>query len=271
MTTGSIDAAPAPAPALSVILPCYAGAAEARQTVAVLVDYLPKVSSSWEIVVVDDGGNDFDAVPLSASPQIRLVRHPANRGKGAAVRTGMLAARGGVRIYTDVDMPYDRELLPFMADCVLRRGFHLVIGDRTLADSSYAEATGWFRRRLSALGSLVIGSLVTGGFFDTQCGIKAMSGEIADAVFPLVRTRGFAFDVEVVYVALKHGLDIKRVPVRLRRNLRSTVRPIRDSIVSAVDILRIKLRQMRGQYRNDQLDAILRGERARAYAPFLPD
>ena len=133
------------------------------------------------------------------------------------------------------------------------------------------DATGWIRRRLSGLGSLVIGSLVTGGFFDTQCGIKAMSGEVADAVFPLVRTNGFAFDVEVVYVALKHGLDIKRVPVRLRRNLRSTVRPLRDSIVSAADILWIKLRQMQGKYRNDRLDAILRDERARAYAPFLGD
>jgi dolichyl-phosphate beta-glucosyltransferase len=255
-------------PDLSVVLPCYRGAPVAARTVEALADYLPTVSPHWEIIVVDDGGGGFDASPLPSLPHVRLISHKRNLGKGAAVRTGMLAARGTVRIFTDVDMPYDRELLPMMAEYITHNGFHLVIGDRRLPGSQYAAATGVSRRALSAVASRVVGSLVTGGFFDTQCGIKAVRGDIADALFQLVRTERFAFDVEVVYLALKHGLDIKRVPVRLRRNFGSSVRPIRDAARSGVDILRIKLRQVRGEYRSPQLEQILQSEMSSAFARF---
>ena len=253
---------------ISLVLPCFAATADAHRSVAALTAYLPSVAPRWEIIVVDDGGNDFEAAPLPAGPAVRLLRHHANAGKGAAVKTGMLAARGAVRVYTDVDMPYDRELIPFMARYVTDNGFHMVIGDRSLPDSIYASDTPLIRRALSAIASRAIGSRVTGGFFDTQCGIKALRGDVADALFPLVRTAGFAFDVEVVYLALKHSLDIKRVPVRLRRNLRSSVRPLRDAALSGWDILRIKGRQLRGAYRDDPLASIVRGELARAYEPF---
>ena len=255
-------------PLLSVVMPCYGGATVAQQTVAALSSYLPDVLASWEIVVVDDGGGDFAANPLPSAPNIRLVTHARNRGKGAAVRTGMLAATGVVRVFTDIDMPYDRELLPLMAEYILHNGFHVVIGDRRLPDSHYAPETQISRRVLSTIASTIIGSLVTGGFFDTQCGIKAVRGDIADALFRLVRTDRFAFDVEVVYLALKHGLDMKRVPVRLRRNLGSSVRPVRDAVRSAFDILRIKQRQLRGEYQSDALQSILRAEMRTAVAKF---
>jgi len=255
-------------PQLSVILPCFRGAPVAVRTVEALAEYLPTVIPHWEIIVVDDGGGGFDIAPLPDLPHVRLITHDRNLGKGAAVRTGMLAAQGTVRIFTDVDMPYDRELLPLMAEYITHNGFHLVIGDRRLPGSRYAPATGASRRALSAIASGVVGSLVTGGFFDTQCGIKAVRGDVADALFQLVRTRRFAFDVEVVYLALKHGLDIKRVPVRLRRNFGSSVRPFRDAARSGVDILRIKLRQVRGEYRSPQLEEILRSESSSAFARF---
>ena len=166
--------------------------------------------------MVDDGGGDFESAPLPARANIRLLRHERNRGKGAAVRTGMLAARGRVRDLTDADLPYDRELIPLMTELIDARGFHLVIGDRTLPGSVYGEATSLARRMLSGFASKFVGTLVTGGFFDTQCGIKAVRVHVPTA-FPAVRIDRFAFEVEVVYLALKHGLDIKRVPVRLRR------------------------------------------------------
>jgi dolichyl-phosphate beta-glucosyltransferase len=248
------------APALSVVLPCYRAAATAVETVGTLSGFLPTITDDWEIVVVDDGGNDFRATPLPGHPRLQLVSHPRNLGKGAAVRAGMRAARGRVRVFTDVDLPYDRELIPLMTEYIERSGFHLVIGDRSLPGSEYAETTSVSRRMLSRVASQFIGSIVTGGFFDTQCGIKAMRGDVADLLFPLVRTDGFAFDVEVVYLALKHRLDIKRVPVRLRRNDGSTVRPVRDAIRSTADLLSIKWRQTRGEYRSGGLEAIVRGE-----------
>ncbi|HEY4102226.1 MAG TPA: glycosyltransferase [Gemmatimonadales bacterium] len=252
--------------AVSVILPCFRSTPVALRTAEVLAAYLPTVFPTWELIVVDDGENEFGTAPLPDADNVRLITHSRNLGKGAAVRTGMLAARGRIRIFTDIDMPYDRELLPVLADYIDRSGFHLVIGDRTLPGSHYAAATSPARRMLSAVASRVIGSLVTGGFFDTQCGIKAMRGDVADALFPMIRTRRFAFDVEIVYLALKHGLDVKRVPVHLRRNLESSVRPFPDAVRSAIDILAIKLRQLRREYDNPELAAIIFDEHARALA-----
>ncbi len=246
---------------LSVILPCHGAAATVARSVETLVTYLPRITTHWEVIVVDDGANDFGAHPLTDDPRVRLIRHRVNLGKGAAVRSGVLAATGHVRLFTDADLPYDRELIEAMSQYVTTRGFHLVIGDRTLAGSRYAPATG-VRRLLSAVASWSIGSLVTGGFHDTQCGIKAIRGDVAQALFPLVRTPGFAFDVEVLYIALKHGLDVKRVPVRLRRNEASSVRPLRDGVLAALAIAAIKWRQVRGCYASPVLDAIVAAESA---------
>lgn len=256
------------APGVSVVLPCYAAAPVAVRSVEVLSAYLDRVLPGWEILVVDDGGNDFAANPLPALPGVRLLRHSRNLGKGAAVRTGMLAARGRVRVFTDVDLPYDRELIPLMAEYITARGFHLAIGDRTLPGSIYAEATSLTRRGLSSLASLFIGTLVTGGFFDTQCGIKAVRGDVADELFRLVRIERFAFEVEVVYLALKHGLDVKRVPVRLRRNVSSSVRPLRDAARSLLDLWTMKLRQLRGRYRSEALEFLVAAETAALRARF---
>ena len=260
--------APPQVPAVSVVLPCYAAAAQAARSAEVLAAYLSGVLPSWEILVVDDGGNDFAANPLPSLPGVRLLRHSRNRGKGAAVRTGMLAATGRVRVFTDADLPYDRELIPVMAEYITARGFHLAIGDRTLPGSIYAEATSLTRRALSGVASRFIGTLVTGGFFDTQCGIKAVRGDVAEELFRLVRIERFAFEVEVVYLALKHGLDVKRVPVRLRRNLSSSVRPLRDAARSLADVLGMKLRQLRGRYRSVALEHLLAAEHAALRARF---
>jgi len=249
-------------PAVSVVLPSYRAAALAVRSAEVLAGYLDRVLPSWEILVVDDGGGDLTPAALPPRPEVRLLRHDRNLGKGAAVRTGMLAARGRVRVFTDADLPYDRELIPLMTELITARGFHLVIGDRTLPGSVFGEATSLSRRTLSALASKFIGTLVTGGFFDTQCGIKAVRGDVAEELFRLVRINRFAFEVEVVYIALKHGLDIKRVPVRLRRNLGTSVRPFRDSARSLFDLAGLKLRQLRGGYLSAPLAALAAAETA---------
>ncbi len=251
-----------PLPTVSVVLPSYRAAPLAARSADVLAGYLDRALPSWEILVVDDGGGDFESAPLPARANIRLLRHERNRGKGAAVRTGMLAARGRVRVFTDADLPYDRELIPLMTELIDARGFHLVIGDRTLPGSVYGEATSLARRMLSGFASKFVGTLVTGGFFDTQCGIKAVRGDVADELFRLVRIDRFAFEVEVVYLALKHGLDIKRVPVRLRRNLGTSVRPFRDSAQCLLDLAGLKLRQIRGKYRSPALASLVAEELA---------
>ena len=253
-------ALPTTAPDLSVVLPCYRSAALARRSVDRLCDFLDRGTLSYEVIVVDDGGGDFRSAAFDDREQVRLVELPRNRGKGAAVIAGMLAARGEVRAFTDVDLPYDPDRLVVMAGCIRDLGYHLVIGDRTLPGSTYTTAISFKRSLASALFSDFVGRIVTGGYFDTQCGLKAVRGDVAELVFPLLHVDRFAFDVELVYLALKHRLDIKRIPVQLRNNETSTVRLFRDSARGVVDVLRIKYHQMLGHYQCDALDRITHDE-----------
>lgn len=247
-------------PELSVVLPCYRAAQIARRSVADLNSMLETSGFSWEIIVVDDGGNDFDDADWQRDDRVRLLTHDRNRGKGAAVRTGMLAAKGAARVFTDVDLPFGTDLIPVIRSCLVDRGFHMVLGDRTLPDSSYHHETSQSRRFASALFTNFVGRVVTGGFFDTQCGLKGIRGDVADGIFPLLRIDRFAFDVELVYVALKHRLDIKRIPVQLRNNETSSVRLLRDSVRGLLDVFRIKGNQLSGLYGSPVLERIVRDD-----------
>jgi len=247
-----------------VILPCFRGAEIARRSADRLAGFLAAGPLSWEVVVVDDGGGDFGAGPWLGDQPITLVELPENRGKGAAVREGMLEATGRVRVFTDVDLPYDLELLPLIASYVLDHGYHLVVGDRTLPDSTYGLDVGWQRSLGSRVFSELFGRLVTGGFFDTQCGLKGFRGDVAELLFPRCSLDRFAFDVELIYIALKHRLDIKRIPVQLRNNETSTVRLHRDGFRMARDVLRIKRNQLRGLYDCPELTRLLCDDVARS-------
>ena len=262
-------------PELSVILPCYRSALLASASVARLDAFLREAGLSAEIIVVDDGGGDFPAEPWD--PAIaRLIRLPRNRGKGAAVSAGMRAARGRVRVFTDVDLPYDLELLPVIVGYIREQGFHVVIGDRTLPDSAYLTDLSLPRRIASSLFSQFVGRVVTGGFFDTQCGLKGMRDDVANELFALQRLDRFSFDVELVYLALKHKLDIKRIPVQLRNNQTSTIRLVRDAPQGFLDVFRIKWHQLRGDYRSVVLEEMVRHdyqrvvESTRAHARAVP-
>jgi glycosyltransferase involved in cell wall biosynthesis len=219
--------------------------------------------SSWEIIVVDDGGQDLPDDLCSASENVRLLRFAVNRGKGAAVRAGMLAASGDIRVYTDIDLPYGTMAISVMGRYIAECGFHVVIGDRTLPGSVYGEELGFSRRAASAIFSTFVGRIVTGGFFDTQCGLKAFRGDVAESLFSRLRVERFAFDVEVVYVCLKHRLDIKRIPVQLENNVTSSVRVVRDGLRGMIDIFRIKCHQLMGHYRTVELERIVRADHAK--------
>lgn len=215
---------------------------------------------SWEIIVVDDGGNDIASEDFADLTRVQILRFPENRGKGAAVRGGMLAATGEVRVFTDVDLPYDLDLIPTIATIIRERGFHMVIGDRSLPTSRYASELNLGRRLASKIFTGFVGTLVTGGFFDTQCGLKGLRGDVANEIFRLAQIDRFAFDVELVYLALKHKLDVHRIPVQLRSNETSSVKLLRDASRGVIDVLRIKLNQIRGLYASPSLANLIQRE-----------
>lgn len=243
--------------ALSVVLPCYRAAALARQSVRTLVDAFEGCVSSYEIIVVDDGADDCEqalaGVTAGASGRVGVITLERNRGKGAAVAAGMAKAQGAVRVYTDIDVPYGAEPILLIESLIRTRGFHVVIGDRTFPQSLYETELPLGRRVASSVFSFITATLVTGGFFDTQCGLKGFRGDIAQVLFELQRVDRFAFDVELLYIALKYGLEIKRIPVVLESNTTSSVRLGRDAMQTFIDVARIKLNQMQGLYRSDIL------------------
>jgi glycosyltransferase involved in cell wall biosynthesis len=223
-----------------------------------------------ETIVVDDGGGDFPAQPWEPALSARLLRLPRNRGKGAAVAAGMRVATGRVCVFTDVDLPYDLDLIPVIVGYIRDYGFHVVIGYRTLPDSLYLSDLSLQRRLASELFSQFVGRVVTGGFFDTQCGLKGMRGDIAHELFRLQRLERFSFDVELVYLALKHKLDIKRIPVQLRNNETSTIRLFRDASQAVLDVFRIKWYQVRGKYRSELLHNVVRADYRRVFESTQP-
>jgi dolichyl-phosphate beta-glucosyltransferase len=209
---------------------------------------------------VDDGSTD-DTSAVARAAGAHLIRFERNRGKGAALRAGIATTTGQICGFTDADLPYGLDALPLAISYIRDRRFHAVVGDRTLPGSTYQNA-GLARTIISGVASFAFRTLVTGGIYDTQCGFKAFRGDVADELFRLARIDGFAIDVELIYLALKHRLDVKRIPVQLQRNAPSSVRVVRDSIRAFREIVAIRLNLARGRYRSPALGRMLAAELA---------
>lgn len=237
-------------PQLSIVLPCYNGADFARENVPLLQRYLDEKGIDNEIIIVDDGSDDQSATRRAVQELgCRYEELHPNKGKGAAVRRGMLSAKGKYRIYTDIDIPYELDCIDKFLYYLKVKEFHLVAGDRTLPESSYFKEIPIMRRVSSQIFSKITGGLITGGWYDTQCGIKGFQAAVAQDLFGVGRINRFAFDVELLYIALKRNYDIKRMPVRLRSNETSTVRVLIDGMTMVKDVGNIRLNYFLGHYR----------------------
>lgn len=255
--------------AVSVVLPAYNAAADIGLSVNGLIRFFEDRHLHGEVIIADDGSRDGTAEAVPSHPDVRVVRLPRNRGKGAAIRAGMSEASGEIRVFTDADLPYGPEPIAVAMRFIQERGFHAVVGDRTLPGSSYRHE-GLLRRSVSELASFTFRTLITGGIYDTQCGFKAFRGDVAAELFRIARIDGFAIDVELIYLLLKYRLDIKRIPVRLRYNAGSSVRVLLDSARAGRDVLRMRANWARGGYRSAGLAAVLERDMASLEPSALP-
>jgi len=243
---------------ISLVIPVCNGADFIAETVTSSRDFLAGRDLNFEIVVVDDGSSDNSAAAIRplTDERVSLIELSPNRGKFGALTVGMAEARGACRVFTDADLPYDLDAIPYIAELVNDGGFHVVVGDRTLPESCSATQTHLSRRLSSRIFSFCVRMLVTGGLFDSQCGLKGFRADVAEAAFPLLTDPGFSGDVELLYIALKHNLSIRRIPVRLRATSTSTVRLTIHSLPMLGRILRLRHNWTSGRYDSVELSRL---------------
>jgi glycosyltransferase involved in cell wall biosynthesis len=210
---------------LSVVIPAYNEALRLPATLARVREHLEGRGIKHEILVVDDGSSDdTSGVARAAAGAVRVLRHQPNRGKGYAVRQGMLAATGALRLMTDADLstPID-ELARLEAE--IDRGFDVAIGSRAVAGARIEVHQPAYREALGRLFNVLVQVLLLPGLADTQCGFKLFNGRAARAVFAVAKLNGWAFDVEILHLCVRFGCPVVEVPVRWGHSPGSKVRP----------------------------------------------
>ena len=244
---------------LSLVIPIRNGAAYAARNASFVHSYLSSISNlSFEIIFVDDGSSDSTSGVLKSLNLgcVKVLTLPSNQGKFGAIKAGMSAASGACRIFTDGDIPYELEAIKYIYSIISQRHIHVVVGDRNLKGSEYAEQLTPIRSVLTYMFTFFVRSLVTAGIFDTQCGLKGFREDVAEALFPMLRDNGFSGDVELLYICLKYNLEIKRVPVRLRRSAPSTVRVVNHGLRMLRRISRLRRSWNKGYYYSDKMERI---------------
>lgn len=241
-------------PRLSVVVPCYQGEAYVAAALTRLRDHLRAEQDTLgrsEIILVDDGSSDRTAAIVETElPEVRLIRHERNRGKGAAVRTGVLAAEGEFIVFTDADVPYDLQALEPMLDYLDRKEFHACIGTRALSRMPPQVERGFARSAASWVFTELVSRIVVTGIRDTQAGFKGFRRRAARFLFGESRIDNFAFDVEVLYLAFKNDLDVKRLPVRLTVDDHSSVSLWRHAPAMLWALIQLPFRYHAGRYRS---------------------
>jgi dolichyl-phosphate beta-glucosyltransferase len=236
-------------PALSVVIPAYNESARLPRTLERLDAYLRAAHPDHEILVVDDGSTDSTAAAARAAGlrALTVIDYAPNRGKGHAVRRGMLAARGVRRLMTDADLSTPIEDLERLSKAI-DAGADVAIGSRALPDSNVEVRQPWYREAMGRLFNVCVRLLVLPDLRDTQCGFKLFTAAAAEAAFGPAILDGFSFDVESLYIARGRGLRIAEIGVTWR-NHEATHVSLRRGGEAFVDLLRIRTNGARGRYR----------------------
>jgi glycosyltransferase involved in cell wall biosynthesis len=236
---------------LSIVIPAFDEALRIRPTLERLHAHLAARPLSYEILVVDDGSRDETVAVVEAAaatiPHLRVLRQPRNRGKGAAVRRGMLAARGRVRVMWDADGSMPVEELPRLLAPIAAGRVEIAIGSR-YAPGARTAPQPFYRVAWSRLCNQVVQRSLVPRVLDTQCGFKAFTERAARDLFASATIDGWAFDLEILALARRRGLPIEEVGVAWQDDGRSRVSPLRDMVRVVRETLAIRRNFKRGLY-----------------------
>lgn len=231
-------------PSLSIVIPAYNEEKRLKGTLQQITDWIRAGDREYtEILVVDDGSTDDTAELVlrfqRSQPCVRLLSNPGNRGKGYAVRHGMLDARSDWILYTDADLSAPIEDFQRLYEAVTRQEAQVAIGSRAVDRSLVSLRQSAFREYSGRFFNLVMRTMTGLPFRDTQCGFKLFNAEAAKQIFQRQQLDGFSFDVEDLYIAKKLGIKVVEVPVRWR-NVEGTKVSIVSGLRSFQDLLKIR-------------------------------
>src|SRR3984893_5373200 len=222
-------------PPFSVVIPAFNEAARIGETVRQTLEYLERVSPESELIVVNDGSTDTTSTIArnalaGAKIDNRLLENFPNGGKGAAVGKGLRAATKPIGLFFDADLSTPLGETPKVIEPIANGEVDIAFGSRALDRRLIGNRQPWRREQSGRVFNLIV-RLATGlPFWDTQCGFKAFQLDVCRPILEAARIEGFAFDVELLYLAQRAGLRLREVPVRWNHAEGSKVQFIHDSL-----------------------------------------
>jgi len=232
--------------ALSIVIPAFDEASRLGATLDRVLAWADDDGRPCEVVVVDDGSRDATSAVASSrgDGRVRLVRLPENRGKGAALRAGVLASRGELVLLTDADLSTPIAEVARLEQALA--GADVAIGSRAVAGARIVEHQPFWREWSGRLFNRLLRLSAVGELRDTQCGFKLLRGDVARELFPRLTIERFAYDVELLWLARRRGYRVREVGVEWRNDLSSRVRLWRDGPRMLLDVARFRWRHRGG-------------------------
>jgi glycosyltransferase involved in cell wall biosynthesis len=222
-------------PAISVVVPCFNEAERIGETLRLTLDYLGKVAPDSELIVVNDGSTDATGESIRevfsepTNIETHLLENFPNRGKGAAVRNGLLSATRPIGLFSDADLSTPIDEMPKLIEPIAAGEVDIAFGSRGLNRKLIGHHQPWRREQAGRVFNLIV-RLATGlPYWDTQCGFKAFRLAVCRPILETAHVIGFGFDVELLCLAQQAHLRIREIPVRWNHHEGSKVRVIRDS------------------------------------------
>jgi len=252
-------------PKYSIVIPAYNESARIPATLQSVLETIRSRGWEAEVVVVNDGSRDNTAEVVReiarTAPEIRLLENPSNRGKGYAVRHGILEALGDVVMFSDADLSSPMEEAEGLF-AAIANGADIAIGSRWLATSRQTHRQPLYRQIFGRCFNLLTRMVMNLPFADTQCGFKAFTRAAAQTVFQLQTIERWGFDPEILFIALKRGYDIKEVPVSWAHDARTRISYLRDGLQMLKELAIVRWNALLGLY-SGQVSAIKRTSGAR--------